>query len=171
MDMERFVWNSGKLLILGIVAAAVLLAGASWGFRYYATHRAAKFWGPVAVQLIRDAPRVHFTELQKDRPMSHDVSSARGLTHLRNALLENRSYEFDSPAFKTQFAPAPGYQLDFFPSDDSGNFVRLYFASDCTWVTTADFVGSAYHDHISCRPISKGLAEMFGEFTETPTLR
>ena len=64
---------SGKLLILGILTLAALLAGAGWWFRYKATHQAARFWGPQAVRLIRDAPRVVFRrhcnrKLARSRP-------------------------------------------------------------------------------------------------------
>ena len=48
---------SGKLVIIGIVGVALAGAGAGWWFRYNATHRAAEFWGPQAVRLIRDAHR------------------------------------------------------------------------------------------------------------------
>jgi hypothetical protein len=57
IDERQIMRNSGKLLIFGILTVAVLLAGASWWFRYIATHRAARFWGPEAVRLIRDARR------------------------------------------------------------------------------------------------------------------
>ena len=50
--------KSGKRLILGVVAACLVAAIASWWFRYAATHRAAQFWGSQAVALIRDAPHV-----------------------------------------------------------------------------------------------------------------
>jgi hypothetical protein len=101
-----------------MLAAGVLAAGASWWFRFAATHQAARFWGPEAAQLIRDAEQVDLLALeQTGGPVSdslltvagvpwriagsHDVSQAPGLTHLRNALLEDRS--FDWPA---QDAPA-----------------------------------------------------------------
>src|SRR5688572_9136529 len=51
---------SGKLVIVFILAAAFAAAGASWWFRFNATHRAAEFWGPDVARLIRDAPQVSF---------------------------------------------------------------------------------------------------------------
>src|SRR4051794_4880249 len=55
---------SGKLLIIGILVLALVAAAASWWFRHNATHRAAKFWGPEAAILIRDAPNVELLVLQ-----------------------------------------------------------------------------------------------------------
>ena len=37
---------SGKLVIIGIRGGRPAGGGASWWFRYNATHRAAEFWGP-----------------------------------------------------------------------------------------------------------------------------
>ena len=48
---------SGKLIILGILAVALLAAGISWVFRYNATHHAAGFWGSKAARLIRAISR------------------------------------------------------------------------------------------------------------------
>src|SRR5215212_5624550 len=89
---------SGKLVIIGILFVAFWAAGISWYFRYQATHRAVKFWGPEAATIIRDAPVVFIDRSGKlDYPTSVandgdarraniDVSHARGLTHFRNAL-------------------------------------------------------------------------------------
>src|SRR5438270_10988443 len=88
---------SGKLVIIGVVTVSLIGAVASWLFRYNATHRAAKFWGPEAAVLIRDAPHVTV----KRRPLTGnffanevDVSHARGLVHLRNALLEDQDFDW-----------------------------------------------------------------------------
>jgi hypothetical protein len=166
----RLVQNSGKILIIGIVAAAAALAGGGWWFRYSATHRAAEFWGPRAVRLIRDAPRVTFVDLDADEPAHRrDVSSARGLTHLRNALLEDRS--FDWPASTGPLVTKPSKMLEFgLDSDVAGSALRLYFSPDLHWVMDASPDGTT-HSAISSRPIAKGLAEMFGEFAEAPPAR
>ncbi len=116
-DMERQPLNSphvaashisGKLVILGILAVAITGAAVSWYFRYNATHRAAKFWGPAAAALIRDAPEV--TLLQKPfasvaalagdpaavqasiDKSAINISHAHGLVHLRNALLTGSQF-------------------------------------------------------------------------------
>src|SRR5262245_15088624 len=118
--LPRTMRNSGKLLIIGMFVVAIAAAAASWWFRYEATHKAAQFWGPTAVILIRDAPNVELLELQPANEANspqwppdlaaasqitighktwtirsrRDISSAPGLTHLRNALLEDRSFNW-----------------------------------------------------------------------------
>src|SRR4051794_18776886 len=104
--------NSGKLLIIGILAVAFVAAAGSWIFRYNATHRAAELWGPQVAQLIRDAPVVEFRkitpplegalpahesgELEQHLggPELINITSAAGLVHLRNALVEDLSFDW-----------------------------------------------------------------------------
>src|SRR5688572_29599931 len=81
---------SGKLVIVAILAFALAAAGASWWFRYNATHRAAKFWGPDDARRIRDAPFVELYYINDDPDALstiREISKAPGLTHLRHALL------------------------------------------------------------------------------------
>jgi hypothetical protein len=110
---------SGKLIIITIAALALVGGGFSWWYRYTSTHRAAEFWGGDAVKLIRDAPDVYWLTLGpmndgKDHvhvvgsPFAdhyhtvggtwrvverRDISQARGLVHLRNELLLDRSFQ------------------------------------------------------------------------------
>src|SRR3954465_15245155 len=102
--------TSGKWVIIGILAVGFTAAAVSWWFRYNATHHAATFWGRNAF-VIRDADQVQLLELlpaianapPKSNTVSvgglsvpvasrQDVSSAHGLAHLRNALLEDQSF-------------------------------------------------------------------------------
>src|SRR3954453_9219936 len=102
--------TSGKWVILGILAVGFTAAGASWWFRYNATHHAATFWGRNA-WLIRDADRVQLLDIRpapKNAPPQNgtlsinadnfsvvgqqDITQAHGLAHLRNALLEDQSF-------------------------------------------------------------------------------
>src|SRR5688500_5896861 len=99
------------------MAVGLAGAGASWWFRYAATRRTAQFLGPEATVLIRDAPLVELIELSRaeDKDIHgawpdavvlsdeswvvlrrRDASNARGLVHLRHALLEDRSYIWSS---------------------------------------------------------------------------
>jgi hypothetical protein len=162
---------SGKLVILTILAVAVPGAGASWWFRYNATHRAAQFWGPEAVRLIRDAPQIELlklapsmsTEARQNEVKLHrenysislrrDASAAPGLTHLRNALLLDRSYEFN-----VVFEPATSHRwrwaLAFREAQKSAT---LLFDDRCF---TICLEGNGV---TSCRPIAEGLREVFAE--------
>jgi hypothetical protein len=171
---------SGKLVIIGLVMVAFAGASASWIFRYKATHRAAEYWGPAA-SLIRDAPIVEFNHLipppdsfilgdgefsgtlaLEDPKEARNVSFARGLAHLRNALLEDRSYIWPPrpPHPQTRWP----WELTF-RSEDGKHSTILLCSRDCTFVARFD-PGAA--NVISSEPIAAGLREMFAEFSSNP---
>src|SRR5262245_5327090 len=91
---------SGKLVIISILFVAIVAAGVSWAFRVYATHRAAGFWGPQAAWLIRSSQTAKLSRIDRSSDgtirikTTRDVSNAPGITHLRNALLEDKSFEW-----------------------------------------------------------------------------
>lgn len=183
--------NSGKLVIISIVGVALVAAGASWWFRYHSTHRAAKFWGPEAAGLIRDAPEVTLyrkpmvptdslgTDLKeitatKAAFQKHvddsaiDVSHAHGLIHLRNALLEDHSFIW--PA-KDNDWPNPASDIGYwwlnFHDPKTGGSTTIWFNQDCS--QTARLFprpnGESEGTAISTEPIAAGLREMFSEFS------
>jgi hypothetical protein len=156
---------SGKLVIIAILSVALIAAGTSWWFRYTATSRAVRFWGPQAARLIRDAPVVELREYgsQPDADFMRltnrrDISHAPGLVHLRNALLEDRSFKW--PA---EFAMPGRWQWAIVFRDESANAATVYFTGD--W----EQVGSADHERtLSCQPISSGLAKFVEELPPEP---
>jgi len=163
------LYPTGSLLIVAIFVVAILLAGYSWWFRYQATHRAAEFWGEEAVRMIRDAPRVDALLLEtgnQGEPTEigrRDVSQARGMTHLRNALIEDRSYVWSEQT--QQGTESPGqvrFALEFSDLDQNA-LLRLNFSADCCWVWAEWGQRDGKWQH-SCRPISSGLKKVFGEF-------
>jgi hypothetical protein len=189
---------SGKFVIISIVAVALAAAGVSWWFRYNATHRAAEFWGPKAAQLIRDAPEVKLhrdplaiaravrdalppdaTESvvdaartgieQKIIDSAIDVSNSHGLTHLRNALLEDRNFVWpskDLTLFNVQEFEEPYWWL-VFQDPASGNFAKIYFSKDCRQAVRTNNpkgpIGNNEGALISTEPIAAGLLRMFTE--------
>ncbi|MFV2068278.1 MAG: hypothetical protein ACC645_15000 [Pirellulales bacterium] len=106
--------RNGKLVIFAIVGLALLAAAFSWSFRRHAMRRTMAFWGTEAALLIAHSHQVEALRLNEsdstaaptdrevisfdDRRLSvierHDVSHARGLTHLRQALLDDASFDF-----------------------------------------------------------------------------
>jgi hypothetical protein len=170
---------SGKLVIIAILALALVAAGSSWWFRYNATHRAAAFWGPEASRLIRDAKVVElyqfepssqteteFEELRRflDAPSNaRNVSSMRGLTHLRNALLEDRNYDWPPQQ------PKPNDQwrgILVFWDEPRQSTAVLAFSPEWQFVTNCK---SLTGGKLSCAPIAAGLREMFTEMMAEPT--
>lgn len=171
---------SGKLVIIGIVAVALLGAGGSWWFRYSSTHEAAKFWGPETATLIRDASAVRFLAFSEpvtnqvakfDSPTdpdfsdvpqaTRDVTEARGLVHLRNALLE--SHNFNWPSVPTSSTTRWTRAL-VFTDKATGRDACVLFAPESKLVASTET-----NSTVSFEPISAGVAQMFGEFESLPT--
>jgi hypothetical protein len=158
--------KSGKRLILGVVAACLVAAAASWWFRYSATHRAAEFWGPQAVALIRDAPHV---TLRSDAPSAdgegtaeadvpRDISQAKGLTHLRNALLEDASYDW------TATAPAGtdnANSLVFATVEGGEPRAVVLFSPDFRWVSSGTGADPAKYFVATTEEFAAGLKKFF----------
>src|SRR4051794_22605652 len=137
----------GKLVVLAIVLIAFWAAAISWYFRYQMTHRAAKFWGPESARLIRDAPQVtlYVTPFSGVNAAANpaaaqaifdksaiDVSHAPGLTHLRNALLDDRSFEWRGPNEPSpNVADDIAYWYLIFDDPKSGSLAQIAFSHDC----------------------------------------
>ena len=167
---------SGKLVIIGIVMVAVCAAAISWYFRYQATHRAAKFWGAAAATIIRDAPIVIInrvgtkngaTAVAKNETMSIDVSRAHGLTHLRNALLEDHNFDWTT-VDKPPDQAGLDYWLLSFADPKAGKGVRIWLSDDLRIAFRPD---SSQMHSVALDPVmTKGLREMFAEFTGTAAI-
>src|SRR5437762_2962231 len=139
---------SGKLLILAMLLVALMAASASWWFRYSATHHTAQFWGPEAARLIRDAPKVTLrsydpavgADADSSNSSARDISNARGLIHLRNALLEDSSYDWSA---KTPTEPSWNSSLVFEASAGAEPRAVILFSPDFNWA--ADGTSDATH--------------------------
>jgi hypothetical protein len=182
--------NSGKLLILAMFLVAFVAAGASWWFRYSATHRAAQFWGPEAARLIRDASTVELLKLQpadkaqlihsppdssatSEISLGHeiwtvtakrDISTAPGLTHLRNALLEDRSFNLGrmESTGNEEWTTAIAFR-----DPDAADSLLILFVDD---FEQALRLGPAHAPlrMISTQPIAAGLAETIADWSQLP---
>jgi hypothetical protein len=167
---------SGKWVILGILAVGFTAAGASWWFRYNATHHAATFWGRNA-WLIRDADHVQLLELrpgEKNAPPKNgaitvngnpvivvaqqDISQAHGLAHLRNALLEDQSFNWPAKAITTElpWRWALQFELD--------KERTIIFLTDDFLHATGDTDNGAIPMVVSCEPITKGVRTVIEEW-------
>jgi hypothetical protein len=172
---------SGKLIILGILAVALVAAGTSWVFRYYATHRAARFWERETAVLIRDAPKVTLFKMpspeliryaQDDalraslEDSAYDISKARGLVHLRNALLDDRSYNWLPESEQLWAVPDDHHWMLCFHDRDSHKTAVILFSKDCRFATHSvpRFLGREAK-RASTAPISRGLVEVFTEMS------
>jgi hypothetical protein len=160
--------SSGKRLIFGVLALGILAAAASWWFRFSTTHRAANFWGPPAATLIRDAPHV---TLRTDAPSAdgalgnqtdvpRDISNAKGLTHLRNALLEDSSYDWAaSGPPNTDWSNS----LVFAAAEGSEPRAIILFSPDYKWIANAAGGDPGKHAVATTAEFSQGLNTFFAE--------
>jgi hypothetical protein len=168
---------SGKLVIIGIVTVAVCAAAISWYFRYQATHRAAKFWGAAAATIIRDAPVVIVNHdgnkhgataaalKANNETTSIDVSRAHGLTHLRNALLEDHNFDWTT-VDKPPDQAGLDYWLLKFADPKAGKGVTIWLSDDFRVAFRPD---SSQTHSVALDPVmTKGLREMFAEFSANP---
>jgi hypothetical protein len=163
--------KSGKRLILGVVAACLVAAIASWWFRYSATHRAAQFWGSQAVALIRDAPHV---TLRSDTPSTdaaggaeadvpRDISGAKGLTHLRNALLEDASYDWTAAG---QADTDWSSSLVFAAADGAEPRAVVMFSPDFKWISNGTASDPSKQVVSTTAEFAAGLKEFFADEVE-----
>lgn len=160
--------NSGKRLILAVIAVGLVAAAASWWFRYSATHRAAQFWGPQAATLIRDAPHV---TLRSDAPSAdaeggdeadvpRDISNAKGLTHLRNALLEDSSYDWESAGkADTDWS----HSLTFDAADGAEPRAVVMFSPDYRWIASGTASDPSTHVAAATAEFAAGLTKFFAD--------
>jgi hypothetical protein len=177
--------TSGKRVIIGIVVVAFWAAAISWYFRYNATHRAARFWGAASVTLIRDAPQVTLKIMPYDpadpqtssTSVDIDVSHARGLTYLRNALLEDHNFTWsDSNSERRNANDFHDWKWILeFVDPKTGKSAGMQFTKDCTNAAPLipvpiERIGIEKVPMISTDPLmAKGLREMFAEFSGPPS--
>jgi hypothetical protein len=129
----------GGRLVLGMLVVGLLLALFAVWFQWRQTRRCLDFYGPLAARHIQSAPRVELWELdgRPDAPRRRiDITSARGLVHLRRGLVEDANFIW--PAFRwsatadaTAGGPAWDVALAFFESDaatEPGTLLLIDFA-------------------------------------------
>jgi hypothetical protein len=136
------VEKSGKWLVVAIFVIAFGLGAFSWWFRWSATHRAAKFWGAEAAKTIRDSKAITAARLTNyesnlagpttDQIAARfDASQAKGIVHLKQALLEDRSFAWGESASLDSFSPR--WMLDFAPPSASASNSHVFVFFDATF--------------------------------------
>lgn len=119
----RFInMNSGKLVSLGVLLLAIGLGAFAWTYHRSRSDRAVNYWGAQNAVFVRTAPQVALARLVAvrddqvdasvgrssepaarvvmidDRPWQvldeRDITNAPGLVHLRQALVQNSSFDW-----------------------------------------------------------------------------
>lgn len=93
--------SSGRIVVGGIIAVGLCLAAFAFWFQWIQTRRCLAFFGSDVATSVNAAPRV---ELWRLAPGSgprrlvvterRDISLAPGLVHLRHALVEDASFDW-----------------------------------------------------------------------------
>ena len=107
----------GKVVILSIVAVALLATGFGIWFQRQKTYLVLQWLGPDAARCISRAEQVFFLEFPSEAPQGEfssatsiiiadkevaiirrmEVTKEPGLVHLRHALTQNASYQWQAP--------------------------------------------------------------------------
>lgn len=167
-------------MILAILAIALASGGFSWWFRWSATHRAAAFWGPEAATTIRDAQQVDAFRLAGagestdvtlkvgDRvyPVEKriDASKGHGLIHLKQALLEDRSYEWGTSIDADQIVPR--WALVFHPRTERQANPPVTVLLDDACEQGVRAVEGEESRTFDCRRIGPGVRKVLSEWLD-----
>ncbi len=163
--------NRGKLVSLILIALGLSAAVLAVGYQYRATRRTLAFWGGEAAALIARAPQVELLFLAPpvegtdpssatyslDKALAGaraiDISSARGVVHLRHSLVEDATFDWNPPAGKPKGAWTHALR---FSDDDRSAVVAFDLISEQATLAPTQSV-------VSIRPISRGLKTFFDE--------
>lgn len=149
---------SGKYVILSLLALGAVAAAASWLNYLLVQRRPMQFWGAETARLIAQAPQVEAMRLGNAPgttadPSSeqfdvgtqrlvalekHDITSRPGLGHVRNALINTRSFGPTVDMKNNQ--PVWHYALRFSDGEETATVV---FSQDCQWTAASDGTVSA----------------------------
>jgi hypothetical protein len=166
--------QSGTKLVIAIGGFALTLGAVSWWYRYETAHRVTQFWGPEAAELIEERSNVLglmleavpegdpttedagtiFDHRRYSTPLRVNLTNARGMVHLRHALMTDSSYLW----IKQPVAPSSWRCALKFHKNNRYVFVLL----NEDFTTLGKSVDSLPVEIISCQPMAETLREYFG---------
>lgn len=96
--------SRGRSLVVGLILLGLVAAATGIAYQRMQTRRCLDFYAPEVARLVTSAPKV---ELLRVRPGpaagrlaatgARDISSARGLVHLRRGLVEDGNFDWERP--------------------------------------------------------------------------
>jgi hypothetical protein len=137
---------SGRVIILAAFGLAIAMSGGAWWYHYTQVRQAAAFWGSPGGRLLVRGPEVTFYALGVVRNEANgkevetiagravvsasDLSAKQGLVHLRHALYQDLSFQWegrrrepidaaDDWVYAVQFAEGDEAMTAIFPRDFS----------------------------------------------------
>ena len=160
--------NSGKLVLVGMITLAVVLATIAVWHRRESTRRPLELWGAEAAGLIAGSSRAELLVLSgvagaegdyvehKGSKIAvqqrYDLKQVRGLVHLRAALVEDASFHWGE---QSECQPVWQYGLQFIEGDRQA---IVLLDLDCGVAAVA-----GRDEIVSIRPIAAGLKQVIAE--------
>ncbi len=165
--------QSGTKLVIAIGGLALALGAVSWWYRFESAHRATQFWGAEAAELIEEPSEVlglklesvpEENEVPEDAGIEFDhrhyatllqidLTEARGMVHLRHALMTDSSYLW----MKRPKVPSTWRWMLKFSQGD--HYVLVLLSDDLA--TLGKSINSSPIEVISCQPMAETLREYF----------
>ena len=122
--------SPGTRLVVGLLGLGLTAAGLGIWFQWQQTRRCLEFYGVEAAGQISRAPRVELWSLRPLAGHGHtgrlaatqrrDISTAKGLVHLRRGLVEDANFIWSKPPGADQPLPDAAWDVAFAFQDDSG---------------------------------------------------
>jgi len=168
--------QSGTKLVFVLAGLALSAGVISWWYRYEAAHEATMYWGVEASRLISQPSEVEIYELallgaesaaeegtgvlelgRRYRAAEpRGLTNARGMVHLRHALMSDRNYEWDAPVDPAEIDWR--WCLRFF---DSQHEIRVVLAADLAAIGRVVAADQTPVEAFSCSPLSESLRAYF----------
>jgi hypothetical protein len=168
--------QSGTKLVILLVGLALIAGATSWWYRYESAHQATTYWGNEAARLIAQPAEVEAFDLsllgaESALPKGAEVldlgrkyqageprtlTNARGMVHLRNALMSDRSYEWGTAVDPVEVDWR--WCLRFF---ESSGEVRIVLSADLATLGRVVAGGVPPVKALSCRPLTESLQFYF----------
>jgi hypothetical protein len=166
--------QSGTRLVAGLCGLALAVGAISWWHRFETAHRATQFWGPVAAELITEPSHVLGFKLklaseptdgdpngdgvalsshEYETPIRKDLTDARGMVHLRHALMSDTNYLWN----KDCLAPDDWRWMLKFSQGD--RYVVVLLNED--FAILGKLTDSSSVAMVSCLPMAESLREFF----------
>lgn len=122
--------SPGTRLVVGLLGLGLTAAGLGIWFQWQQTRRCLEFYGVEAAARISRAPRVELWSLKPLADHGHtgrlaatqrrEISTAKGLVHLRRGLVEDANFMWSKPPGGDQPLPDAAWDVALVFKDDSG---------------------------------------------------
>jgi hypothetical protein len=140
----------GSLIVVAILLVGITAATVAVAYQRLQTHRCLDFYGPEAARQVAKAPRVELWQLAPaGRPGRlvatgrHDVTSAKGIVHLRRGLVEDVGFRWSEVGLAGRLPEAAwDYALVFSnPTLDGRTTIVIDLEADGGWLAVQGQAG------------------------------